>query len=107
MAQDTRVKQAAAISYDPEKNSAPALTAFGEGHVAERIVASARGVGVPIVKDSGLTSVLAQISVGDELPEELYEVAAKLLLFVGELDRSYGERIRAKTREAGSAGNFD
>ncbi|MDR3209095.1 MAG: EscU/YscU/HrcU family type III secretion system export apparatus switch protein [Oscillospiraceae bacterium] len=93
------VKRAAAIRYDPESDGAPVLTAFGEGHMAERIVASAEASGVPVVPDAGLASVLARMSVGDEVPAELYEVVAKLLVFVGEMDHSYGERVRAAAQQ--------
>jgi len=88
-------KRAAAISYDPEKNDAPVLAAFGEGHIAEKIVAVAKESGVPVVPDPSLSSMLSKISVGDEIPEELYEAVAKVLLFVSEVDRSYGDRLRA------------
>ena len=88
-------RRAAAISYDPENNNAPVLAAFGEGHVADRIVAVAKESGIPIVPDPSLSSMLAKVSVGDEIPEELYEAVAKVLLFVSEVDRSYGERLRS------------
>jgi len=92
---DAAVRRAAAISYDPEKNDAPVLAAFGEGHIAEKIVAVAKESGVPIVPDPSLSSMLSKISVGDEIPEELYEAVAKVLIFVSEVDRSYGDRLRA------------
>ena len=87
-------KRAAAISYDPDKNSAPILAAFGEGHLAEKIVAVAKESGVPVLPDPSLASMLSKISVGDEIPEELYEAVAKVLVFVSEIDRSYGDRLR-------------
>ena len=88
------VKRAAAISYDPDENDAPVLAAFGEGHVAEKIVEVARESGVPILPDPSLASMLSKISVGDEIPEELYEAVAKVLVFVSEIDRNYGEKVR-------------
>ena len=88
-------RRAAAISYDPENNNAPVLAAFGEGHIADKIVAVAKESGVPIVPDPSLSSMLSKVSVGDEIPEELYEAVAKVLLFVSEVDRSYGDRLRS------------
>ena len=88
------VKRAAAISYDPENNEAPVLSAFGEGSVADKIVAVARESGVPVLPDPSLASMLAKISIGDEIPEDLYEAVAKVLVFVSEVDKGYGERIR-------------
>ena len=88
-------KRAAAISYDPAEHEAPVLSAFGEGHVAEKIIAVAKESGVPVLPDPSLTALLSKISVGDEIPEELYEAVAKVLIFVSEVDKSYGDRLRA------------
>ena len=88
-------KRAAAISYDPDKNDAPVLAAFGEGHVADKIVAIAKESGIPVLPDPSLSSMLSKMSVGDEIPEELYEAVAKVLIFVSEVDRTYGDRLKA------------
>ena len=88
------VRRAAAVTYDPEKNDAPVLSAFGEGHIADKIVAVAKESGVPVLPDPSLSSMLSKLSVGDEIPEELYEAVAKVLIFVSEVDRSYGDRLR-------------
>jgi flagellar biosynthesis protein len=90
-----KVKRAAAISYDPAENDVPILSAFGEGHIAEKIVEVAKESGVPVVPDPNLTTLLSKISVGDEIPPEMYEAVAKILIFVSEIDRSYGEKIKA------------
>ena len=87
-------RRAAAISYDPENDGAPVLSAFGEGHLADKIVAVAKESGVPVVEDPSLSSMLSKVSVGDEIPEELYEAVAKVLIFVSEVDRSYGDRLK-------------
>jgi len=86
------VKRAAAISYDPDGIGIPVLAAFGEGHIAEKIITTAKESGVPVLPDPTLSSMLSKISVGDEIPEELYEAVAKVLVFVSEVDRKYGER---------------
>ncbi|MDR3278374.1 MAG: EscU/YscU/HrcU family type III secretion system export apparatus switch protein [Oscillospiraceae bacterium] len=86
-------KTAAVLKYDPEKDGAPILTAFGEGYIADKIVEVAHETGVPVVPDAPLAALLSRISVGDEIPEELYEVVAKILIFVSELDGSYAEKI--------------
>ena len=92
--------RAAAISYDPDEHNAPVLAAFGQGYVAEKILAAAKESGVPVVPDPSLASMLSRISVGDEIPPELYEVVAKVLTFVSEVDRSYGERLRERQARA-------
>ena len=90
----SRIKRAAAISYDPNEDDVPVLAAFGEGHMARKIVEIAEGSGVPILPDPSLSSMLARISVGDEISPELYEAVAKVLAFVGEIDQGYGEKIK-------------
>jgi len=86
--------QAAAISYDPADNDVPILSAFGEGHLAEKIVEVAKESGVPIVPEPGLTGLLSRLSVGDAIAPEMYDAVAKVLAFVSEMDRSYGEKVR-------------
>ncbi|MCL2046297.1 MAG: EscU/YscU/HrcU family type III secretion system export apparatus switch protein [Oscillospiraceae bacterium] len=87
------VRRAAAIVYDPQKHDVPILSAFGEGHIADKMVALARESGVPILPDKNISSVLSKVSIGDEIPEELYEAIAKVLIFVSDVDRKYGEAL--------------
>jgi len=86
--------QAAALSYDPSANDVPILSAFGEGHMAEKIVEVAKESGVPIVPEPGLTGLLSRLSVGDEIAPEMYDAVAKVLAFVSEMDKTYGEKVR-------------
>jgi len=86
--------RAAAISYDPSETDVPILSAFGEGHLAEKIVQVARDSGVPVMHEPGLTNMLSQLSVGDEIAPEMYDAVAKVLAFVSEMDKSYGEKVR-------------
>jgi flagellar biosynthesis protein len=88
-----KVTRAAAIQYNPETDSAPVLTAFGEGYVAEKIVSLAKQSGVKVVEDPSLGSMLAKMSVGDQIPEELYEVVARVLIFVSDVDKKYADKI--------------
>ena len=92
--EEKKINRAAALSYDPGENDVPILAAFGEGYVARKIVDVARESGVPVLPDPSLASMLSRISVGDEIPPEMYEAVAKVLVFVSEVDRSYGEKIR-------------
>lgn len=87
--------RAAAIKYDPKTDAVPVMSAMGEGFVAEKIVEKAREAGVPVHKDPNLAGVLARLSVGDEIPPELYEVVARILVFVSEVDQSYGKRLQS------------
>ena len=91
------ITRAAAISYDPDEHEIPILAAFGEGYLAQKIVSVAKESGVPILPEPNLTSMLSKLSVGDEISPEMYEAVAKVLVFVSEVDRSYGEKMRSRT----------
>ena len=88
------IQRAAAISYDPNENDAPVLSAFGEGYLAQKIVEVARESGIPVLPDPSLASMLSKVSIGDEISPEMYEAVAKVLVFVSEVDRSYGEKVK-------------
>ena len=91
---ERKITQAAAISYDPAENDVPILAAFGEGFVAQKIVEVAKESGVPVLPEPGLTKMLSKLGVGDEIAPEMYDAVAKVLAFVSEVDRTYGEKIR-------------
>ena len=93
-ASEKNISRAAAISYDPDEHDVPILAAFGEGHLARKIVEVAQESGIPVLPDPSLSSLLSKISVGDEISPELYEAVAKVLAFVGDVDSSYGEKIK-------------
>ena len=92
--EEKRITQAAAIKYDPSENDVPILSAFGEGHMAQKIIDVAKESGVPVMPEPGLTGLLSKLSVGDEIAPEMYDAVAKVLAFVSEVDRSYGEKVR-------------
>jgi flagellar biosynthesis protein len=91
-------KRAAVLKYNPEENGAPVLTAYGEGHMADKLADVAEKAGVPVVPDAALVSALAGVGVGSEIPEELYEVVARILLFVSEMDAEYAKARASQTR---------
>ena len=91
---EQRKMQAAAITYDPAENDVPILSAFGEGHMAQKIIEVAKESGVPVMPEPGLTNMLSRLSVGDEIAPEMYDAVAKVLAFVSEVDRTYGEKIK-------------
>lgn len=83
------VKQAAAIKYSPESGKAPKIIALGKGQVAEKIMEKAKEHDVPLYNDPNLAEVLNTMRIGDEIPEDLYEVVASVLVFVSSLDKKY------------------
>ncbi len=90
-----KLKEAAALRYDPEKGGAPEIVALGKGEVADRIIEKAKENNVPLYEDAKLAHTLNFLHVGDEIPRELYEVIAQILVFVSNLDDSYG-RLAAR-----------
>ena len=76
------IREAAALKYDERKDKAPEIVASGKGFWADSIVKIARESGVQIVKDPGLSAALLKLSVGDEIPEQLYKAVAQILVFV-------------------------
>ncbi|HHW28318.1 MAG TPA: flagellar biosynthesis protein FlhB [Syntrophomonadaceae bacterium] len=88
------LKHAAAIKYDKDRDGAPRVVASGKGNVAKRIVEKARQYGVPIYQDDVLAELLTKLPLNSEIPAELYEAAAEVLLFVYSLEQKQktGER---------------
>lgn len=70
---------AIALNYDGE--NAPRLTAKGRGELAQRILELAREHDVPLHEDAELAALLAQIPLGDEIPEPLYRAVAEVIAF--------------------------
>lgn len=78
-------KTAVALSYEPSQE-APKIIASGHGYVADKIIKKAKENEVPLHTDSKLADTLSKLSVGDYIPEELYQVVAEVLLFVDRMD---------------------
>ena len=84
--QKEKVKQAIALSYDPE-DDAPRVIASGRGALAERIIEKAQESAVPVHRDDKLADTLSRLEIGDMIPPELYEVVAEILIFVDSMDK--------------------
>ena len=90
MARKHRIPEAAALRYEEGHESAPVVVASGKGVLAERIVEIAREAQVPVVEDAALVSALLALELGEEIPPELYQAVARVLVFVYDLDRRSG-----------------
>lgn len=79
---------ACALRYDEKAgDEAPVVVASGEGDVAARIAQAAHEWGVPVVRDVPLARALVELSVGDAIPEALYEVVAEILRELSQAER--------------------
>lgn len=73
--------QAVALKYNANKNNAPAVIASGSGYIADKVVEIAEENGVPVYKDSSLSSMLSQLSIGSEIPEELFSSIVEIYVY--------------------------
>ena len=80
-------KKAAALRYAQSKESAPRVVAKGRGKIAEKIVALAELHQVPLVEDRHLIQMLDALDVDTEIPPELYQAVAEVLVFVYRLNQ--------------------
>ena len=67
----------AALRYTGD--GAPEVVAAGKGYVAAQILERAREAGVPVHRDPELASALAQLSLGQEVPEAMWTAVAEVL----------------------------
>ncbi len=75
-------KQALAIHYDKNTDSAPKIVAKGKGVMADKIIELARKHNIPMHEDPDLIEVLSKLDLGQEIPPELYKLIAEVLVFV-------------------------
>jgi flagellar biosynthesis protein len=79
-------KQAAALRYAQGRDQAPRVVAKGRGKIAEKILDLARRHNVPLVEDRNLMQMLEALDVDTEIPPELYQAVAEVLVFVYRLN---------------------
>lgn len=88
------MKKVAAIKYEVDER-APKVIAKGAGYVADKILEKADMADIPVYQDEDLVESLSKVELGDNIPPELYEVVAEILVFVDDLDKLY-DKIHAK-----------
>ena len=80
---------AVALAHSRGRDEAPRVLAKGTGTSAARIRSAARRAGVPIVRDIQLARALFRLAeVGEEIPVELFDAAAAVLVHVYGLDEA-------------------
>lgn len=84
-----KIKKAAALSYK-QGEIAPTISALGKGEIAERIIKTAKENDVPVFENSEIVETLLNFDLGAEIPEELYNVVAEILVFISNMDRQKG-----------------
>jgi len=82
-------KKAVALQYKLGFN-APRVVASGKGHVADKILETAKEADVKLYQDARLVEELSRVDIGLEIPPELYEVVAQVLVYIDRLDALEG-----------------
>jgi type III secretion system FlhB-like substrate exporter len=67
---------------------APFLAAKGAGRAADRLLAIAAEAGVPVLEDSPLAQAVYPLDVGEYVPEECFEIVAKVFAFVKSIEET-------------------
>lgn len=90
--------QAVAMTYDPQKDSAPFPVAKGEGQLAEEIVRKAQEHDIPVLVDKGLIPFLMRIPLQEEIPTQLYRSVAVIFSKLMDADRILAGKKSARGR---------
>ena len=80
-----RSARAAALHYG-SGDAAPVVVASGMGYMAEKIVETAQKNGVPVYEDNSLSTMLTQLKLGQEIPEELYRAIVEIYVYFLKFD---------------------
>ena len=99
----TRAKKAVALQYGPG-DTAPVIVASGMGYMAEKIVEVAADSGVPIYEDNSLATILTQLQLGQEIPEELYKAIVEIYVYFLRFDVAGRAAAEAEERGGGPQG---
>ncbi|WP_312095197.1 EscU/YscU/HrcU family type III secretion system export apparatus switch protein [Aminipila sp.] len=81
MSQSNSTKKAVALKYDESQGAAPVIVASGLGHMAEKLVEVANQADVPVYEDTSLSTVLSQLELGAQIPEEVYRAVVEIYVF--------------------------
>ena len=92
------ITKAVALRYKSHENAAPKVVAKGLRKIAEGIIVMAREHNIPLREDPDLIEILLKIDIGDEIPEELYQVVAEILAFVYKTNNKWKEMAISGTK---------
>lgn len=84
---ENKRKEAIALRYDGEKDSAPRVIAKGKGKVADNILEAAKEHDIPVMEDPSLTEFLSKLNISETIPEELYQAVAEVFAFIYKVDK--------------------
>jgi flagellar biosynthesis protein len=71
-----------AVAPPHDDATAPRVVASGQGWIGEKIIETARELGVPIEENPVLAQALSTIEIDEEIPENLYRAVSEVLGFL-------------------------
>ncbi|HOI83189.1 MAG TPA: EscU/YscU/HrcU family type III secretion system export apparatus switch protein [Campylobacterales bacterium] len=74
--------KAAALKYEKEGDRVPTVVAKGKGIIAEKIIAKASEVGVPLFKNELLADSLLNVEIDREIPPALYKAVVEVFVWL-------------------------
>ena len=74
-------QRAVALKYDETQGPAPVIVASGLGYMAEKMVEVANQMDVPVYEDTSLATVLSQLELGAQIPEEVYRAVVEIYIY--------------------------
>ena len=86
-------KIAVALKYDRDNDSAPHLSAKGQGYIAQQIIELAKKHDIEIREDKDLALVLSKLDIDAPIPLEAYAAVAEILAYVYETN----DKMKRKT----------
>ena len=96
-----QAKKAVALQYEMG-DGAPVIVASGMGYMAEKIVEVAADSGVPIYEDNSLATILTQLKLGQEIPQELYKAIVEIYVYFLHFDPNKGKEQEDKAAPGGA-----
>jgi flagellar biosynthesis protein len=82
-------KKAVALRYKQGTDHAPKVVAKGVDSIARRIIEIAEEENIPIVKSEKAVEEFYGLDLDEEIPPEMYEIAAEIIAFVYKLDKEF------------------
>lgn len=87
------VDMAAALRYEHGKDRSPVVVAVGKGDLAAKIREIAEKENIPVYRDTVLAQALVRLGADVEIPPELYNAVAHILVHVARLDGKMGGKL--------------
>ncbi|PNR92498.1 EscU/YscU/HrcU family type III secretion system export apparatus switch protein [Petrotoga sp. 9PWA.NaAc.5.4] len=82
-------RKVVALRYKSGIDEAPKVVAKGMELIAEKIIEIAQKENIPIIKSEKAVEEFYGLDLEEEIPPELYDIAAEIIAFVYKMDNKY------------------